>query len=77
MKKTTFGNKQYIKSRDKLIPLAASFADKKTDGVKGDKWAKEFFIEMDRLAVEIGIQERRYHPSSEKMKTIGMGRKAV
>ena len=55
-------NIQYTIERDKLIPSASAFANRMTaNNQKHPEWAMIFFNEMDRMAVEVGIQNVRYH----------------
>jgi hypothetical protein len=54
-------NAEYVRSRNKLIMRAAKFADNETGNPLDPDWDRIFIREMDRLAVESGIQEVRYH----------------
>jgi hypothetical protein len=52
----------YETKRNRLIPIAENNVKNTTGLLSGEKgWAREFIREMDRLAVEVGIQDHRYH----------------
>jgi hypothetical protein len=57
-----YRNLEYVKKRDRLIKVA----EKNTKALLGDlpdpeEWDRTFINEMDRLAVDAGIQDVRYH----------------
>jgi len=57
-----YANQEYIEARNKLIPIAAKYADKEHEfDPDKKKWDRTFILKMDRLAVEAGIQDGYLH----------------
>jgi hypothetical protein len=67
--KSVYGDPEYVRQRDKLIPRAEEICDKrlgvtKKDG-RGAEWSRLFMVTMDRLWLLESLKEKQARMSSE------------